>query len=530
MARVFISYRRADSQTITGRIYDRLLQAFDRNDVFKDVDIIPPGSDFPTELRMAVQSCKVQLVIIGPQWASIVGRDGRQRLADPEDFVRQEVEMALRRSDATVIPVLVQGAEIPSAELLPEGLLQKIPRLNAIEIRDDPDFHRDMDRLIRHLNRTMTAQEVEDSDSQRVEPAPRRRGWVSWLIAIVAIIMMGGVLALANGPMRDRLFTTSTPHPLTEIAINNANATMLAQTATAASWTDTPPPPTPDVTQTYHAFETIAAGTQVASLPIASATMTPNNTLMPTSTVSEMPTPSPLDPAPTPVAQNADWTPVIETFDGVEMVLVPAGCFMMGSEDGDIDERLVHEVCFNAPFWIDRYEVTNGQFAQFDGQAARSSYFSGDERPCERVTWTEAQAFCDLRGGRLPTEAEWEYTARGPDGLVYPWGNEFVSDNVVWDGNSGGETAVVGSRPGGVSWVGADDLSGNVWEWVADWYGGYTAEAQVNPLGAESGEYRVLRGGSWFDDFTSYLRAANRSRFVPNYSDFNYGFRCVRSQ
>jgi len=227
-------------------------------------------------------------------------------------------------------------------------------------------------------------------------------------------------------------------------------------------------------------------------------------------------------------AHNADWMPVIQEFDGVAMVLVPAGCFEMGSTQSD-DEHPVHQVCFEEPFWIDRFEVTNEQFPAFNGQAATVSRWAGNERPREQITWTEAAAFCESRGARLPTEAEWEYAARGPEGLVYPWGDAWDPDRVVWDGNSNNHTADVGSKPTGVSWVGALDLSGNVYEWVADWYGPYPEGSQVNPQGPESGEYRVMRGGAWLNNGADVFRAASRYRYKPQHWDNDWGFRCVRS-
>ncbi len=223
---------------------------------------------------------------------------------------------------------------------------------------------------------------------------------------------------------------------------------------------------------------------------------------------------------------NRDWIPVIEEFDGVEMVLVPAGCFQMGSDapGAESDEQPVHEVCFEQPFWIDRTEVTNAQYG-FEG------YFSGDDRPREDVTWDAAQAHCAGRGARLPTEAEWEYAARGPDALIYPWGIEFVADNVVYRANAGDQTAEVGSKPGGASWVGALDMSGNVWEWLADWYvADYYSTLTpgvVNPTGPETGDGRVLHGGSWSDE-PEALYAANRDGIGPLERLNFVGFRCAR--
>lgn len=147
MVKIFISYRRADSRKDAGRIYDRLIDPFGKENVFKDVDTIAPGDNFPTILRDAVNNCDVLLAIIGRQWVTIADTDGNRRLNNPNDFVRIEVESGLQRDDCIVIPVLVDGIAMPSASDLPEslhGLLTK----HASTIHDDPDFHRDVDRLI----------------------------------------------------------------------------------------------------------------------------------------------------------------------------------------------------------------------------------------------------------------------------------------------------------------------------------------------------------------------------------------------
>lgn len=145
---IFISYRRQDSADVTGRIYDRLVQRFGREQVFKDVDSIPLGVDFRAHLGNVVGRCNFLLVVIGPQWLSVSGENGR-RLEDKNDFVRVEVESALAR-DIPVIPIMVSGASLPADSELPPSL-GAITFRNGIRVRPDPDFHRDMDRLIAGL-------------------------------------------------------------------------------------------------------------------------------------------------------------------------------------------------------------------------------------------------------------------------------------------------------------------------------------------------------------------------------------------
>ncbi len=155
MAKVFISYRRKDSRHITDRLYDRLAGYFDKNDVFKDVDSIPYGADFRRKLEEAVGGCAVLVAVIGPEWLTTPGEDGRPRLHDPDDFVRIEVEGALRRG-IPVVPVLVDGAPMPRREDLPPGL-EDLAYRNATVVRPDPDFHRDVDRLIAAVERSAAA-------------------------------------------------------------------------------------------------------------------------------------------------------------------------------------------------------------------------------------------------------------------------------------------------------------------------------------------------------------------------------------
>jgi len=150
MARIFISYRRDDSAADSGRIYDRLEPKFGRNNVFKDVDTILLGVDFRHVLTDEVAKCDVMLVIIGRQWVNMADESGQRRLDNPNDFVRIEIEAALAR-DIPVIPLLVEGAQMPQESDLPHSLALLAYR-NGIAIRSDPYFHRDMDLLIGRMD------------------------------------------------------------------------------------------------------------------------------------------------------------------------------------------------------------------------------------------------------------------------------------------------------------------------------------------------------------------------------------------
>ena len=279
----------------------------------------------------------------------------------------------------------------------------------------------------------------------------------------------------------------------------------------------------------------------------------PSPTPEPSLTTTVTPEPSPTA-APTPEPQAGDVRIVMRGGVEVEQVYVPAGSFMMGSEDGREHERPVHEVTLNA-FWIDRTEVTNAQYAacvadevcnppQFNSSYTRDRYYDDPtyaNYPVIWVNWDDAATYAARAGGRLPTEAEWEYVARGPENRVYPWGDTFDgqrlnfcdlnclydwADKTVDDGYA--DTAPVGNYPEGASWVGALDMAGNVWEWVNDWYNSeyYTRSPELNPLGPESGEHRTERGGSW-GGVDQFPRAAYRGNSPPDHRGDSRGFRVV---
>jgi formylglycine-generating enzyme required for sulfatase activity len=248
----------------------------------------------------------------------------------------------------------------------------------------------------------------------------------------------------------------------------------------------------------------------------------------------------------------------LKRWDLGDMVAVPAGEFWMGSEAGDryahADEKPRHRVHLDA-FAIDKHEVTNAQFRAFvDGRGYerqelwsaegwawrtrqgttepafwRDAKWNDPRQPVVGVSWYEAEAFCRFAGKRLPTEAEWEKAARGTDGRRYPWGDAWDASRANSAESQVGRAVAVGSYPTGASPYGAQDMAGNAWEWVADWYDKdyYGRSPERNPRGPDSGQSRVLRGGAW-SYFPVLLRAAFRNGHTPVNRYDLVGFRCAR--
>jgi len=222
------------------------------------------------------------------------------------------------------------------------------------------------------------------------------------------------------------------------------------------------------------------------------------------------------------------------TLDIREMALVPAGTFMMGAE-GEIEYSPVHEVYVDS-FYMDKREVTNAEYLKFcEATGRRLPEFWGmdvyhcgpdyPDHPVVGVSWRDAAAYAEWAGKRLPTEAEWEYAARGGlEGMNYPNGNEI--DSSLANAKSDG-TVPVGSYP--PNGYGLYDMAGNTNEWVADYFGYdyYQKSPRDNPQGPEKGKFRVFRGGGWHSGpFCN--RVYFRNGLSPGWVDFNVGFRCVR--
>jgi len=337
--------------------------------------------------------------------------------------------------------------------------------------------------------------------------------------------------------------------------------------------------------QISRGFFLIVASSLVLAACIATSSTTPPSTttaepistvalteIDPTATAADSPTETPLPtPIPTAIPPTATVTPtmipptitfpeppiergdiLVRPADSMVMVFVPGGTFEMGSLP-DNDQFGPHTVTLDG-FWIDQTEVTNAQFAAFlniQGNQIGGGYtwleveqmenaqveLVGDvfkpetgkaEHPVVEVSWFGAAAYCEWVGGRLPTEAEWEYAARGPENYVYPWGDEPPTCEQARFGGCGDASVPVGSLSStGASWVGAQDMAGNVWEWTADYYGEYPSDPQNNPTGPETGDRQVARGGS-FASSPDTLHTAYR---LPQQNSRNphLGFRCAAS-
>ena len=267
-----------------------------------------------------------------------------------------------------------------------------------------------------------------------------------------------------------------------------------------------------------------------------------------------------LMPSPTPTLGVGSVR--ISPKDGMRIVYVPEGEFIMGSEGYQDDEKPLHTVDLDA-FWIDQYEVTNGMYAKCVEAKVCSvpipyffsvTAFSSDEipfrfladsstyldqldtdpeffnQPVTSIFWDNANAYCQWVGRRLPTEAEWEKAARGIDAQTYPWGEKIDCTKANYR-SCVGNPSRIGSYEAGQSPYGAYDMAGNAMEWVADWYGSryYQKSPRENPSGPESGRYRVFRGGSW-GSANLANRTTNRPGNAANIPNEFIGFRCARSE
>jgi formylglycine-generating enzyme required for sulfatase activity len=247
-------------------------------------------------------------------------------------------------------------------------------------------------------------------------------------------------------------------------------------------------------------------------------------------------------PAPRFAEQDFSSVKTITTIDGAVMDWIPPGIFIRGSRSGEGDtDEMPQSAVYVSAFYIDQYEVTNGQYQQFVKATQFSKPFipffedeitkiTAPELPAVGVSWDGAVAYCKWVDKRLPTEAEWEKAARWEDGRRWSWGNadEVGRANLAGEDDGVRYTAPPGRFKAGRSPYGPYDMAGNVNEWVADWYEEdyYGKAPEKNPTGPEKSRNKVFRGGSW-NDLSQNARAAKRYAAVPHRSDAIIGFRCA---
>jgi formylglycine-generating enzyme required for sulfatase activity len=346
----------------------------------------------------------------------------------------------------------------------------------------------------------------------------------------LALLLLAGCAAPAPQVVREIVIVTQELLPTYTSYPTYTPQAPLPTYTPAATYTPYP---------TYTPRPTSTATQRPTSTPQPTATFTYTPTAMPTSTLVPTNAPAPTSPPVPPTPTLGVGSTQVWEQDNAVMVYVPAGAFWMGSEHHH--KEILHEVYLDT-FWIDQTEVTNARYKQCvdagaclppssSSSATRDHYYGNpefDDYPVISVDWYRADAYCRWAGKQLPTEAEWEKAARGTDGRSFPWGESIDCDHANYN-YCVGDTTRVGSYPSGASPYGCLDMAGNVWEWVADWYDEdyYISSPDRNPLGPDSGIFRVLRGGTWRGGEVHAL-CVSRNWVRPGSSLDFFGFRCVR--
>jgi formylglycine-generating enzyme required for sulfatase activity len=443
---------------------------------------ILPGQNYAGQLLKAIENCKVFIVVLSENAIS-------------SSHILKEVELAIE-SGLVIMPFRIQ--EVPLSDDL-KYYLSNVHWLDALTPPLEKHIGKLADTIGRILEKPSMKQDQLTTGERPVEivkKVQKARGKKSllWLWFGGSALVLG-VLILGVVFLKDTLL----PKPVATGQI------ALGETKTPAV---------------------------VASQP-------PTNTLLVTE-AAKAPSQGPTA-LPTMKVATSGLLEQTSQKDGMTMVYVPAGEFLMGSAtEAGGDEQPQHTVYLDA-FWIDKTEVTNKMYVNCMNSSCpwpnefvsitRAMYLANppfNNYPVASVNWEMANAYCKWAGRSLPTEAQWEKAAKGGMDTWYPWGN-FDPDDTRANYNSKlGDTTEVGTYPIGASPYGALDMGGNVWEWVADWYGYYWSEPVSNPTGPSTGEFRIMRGGSW-NSTSETLRTTNRARVAPDYSAFDLGFRCALS-
>jgi formylglycine-generating enzyme required for sulfatase activity len=489
-SQVFFSYSRKDSEFVDHLASD--LEARGVDAWIDRGDIVAGEAGWRQQIVEAIKACNVFFIVLSPN-------------SNASNNVNRELTLA-ERNNKVIIPILIKSAEIPDAMAYQLAGLQQLDFSTGT-------YEDNLGTLLKALERQgFIIQEPKQGSGESVVPLTRKKspqeknplnkipvwGWIVAAIVLFLVLGFGGYRVFGGGGSSEPTAT-----PTTEVAV------VIEPTATEIISTETDTP-------------------TATPKPTATPTVEPEDTPVP-----DTPTPTEI-PSPTPLPQL--W----KDEKGVEMVLIPAGSFIMGSNSFEDNSFPAHTV-ETGEYYIDKYEVTNASYEKCVQEGAcqpprssssktRAQYYENsdyDYYPVIWVNWDDAIAYCEWRGGRLPTEAEWEKAARGDDGRTYPWGEDVGTECVeanYWEYNGCGDTRAVGTTLG-ESPYGVFEMAGNVWEWVQDDYNAYPG-GKPSSISSSTVGNKVIRGGSWTERDET-IKTTYRSSFRPNRDANDIGFRCV---
>jgi formylglycine-generating enzyme required for sulfatase activity len=521
---VFISYRRTDAFTALA-VYENLKN--EGYDVFIDYRSISSG-DFEQIITDNIRARAHFLLILTPT--------ALDKCDEAGDWLRREIEVAIDEK-RNIVPLFFRGFRFGDPSLIDKltGKLNNLSRYNGLNVHEDY-FDEAMQRLC-----TQYLSQPLDTYLHPVSNVARNVAREEQMAADKALEQIGNIQDLVKGESkRPKTESTSKQEVSSRfnfrllggvlvgllilgsllLSISNIWLTSATQERTPTTPTDVPFKAQANVTEPEQTAEPLLAQTSDVATP----------TLHVGSTMAGE--------------------------DGMTLLFIPAGEFLMGSKGNSYDERPMHTVYLDE-YFIDQTEVSNAMYAvcvesgncepprdntSLTRHAGSSSFYYGntefDNYPVIYVSWNDAKAYCTFVNRRLPTEAEWEKAASWDDTKetkrIYPWGDSIDCSYANFYGGDNktlcvGDTSAVGSYVNGASFYGVLDMAGNVWEWVLDRYDSeyYGKSPDADPQGPRSGDYIVIRGGSFLIGMDNGIRSADREKLPPDNTSHNVGFRCA---
>lgn len=494
--KVFLCHAHSD-QTRVRDLYKRLTA--DGVDVWLDKERLLPGQDWELEIQRAVRESDVVIVCLSQQFNQRGFRQKEVRLA-------LDTAMEQPEGEIFIIPARLEECEN----------LNSLRKWHRVDLFEENGYERLIFALRARANKIDATLEIEKERIEREIYEKRKQE----------------ARRIAQQEVDKQVKNVKRRYKREVFFLNLRNKLSLFS-----------------IYSRYYIFPAILGLFILAGVifgrPALISIFFPTKTVTPTE-ISPLPSLTATGVSETAVTEISLPTEITDEF-GVEMVLVPAGNFTMGSSNDDpfsvpADAKPAHQIYLDS-YYVDKYEVTNLNYKICVSASAcqpptntssstRSSYYGNSEfdgYPVIYVNWEMAKTYCEWRSGGLPTEAQWEKAARGTDSRRFPWGNDVDRDK-KYSNYSQNDTTAVGQYQMGSSPYDIYDMAGNVWEWVADWYDPkyYQNSTSSNPIGPSSGQHRVLRGGSWYNYWDFHFVYA-RSGFPPTVSNSLLGFRCVNT-